>query len=340
MRNLVIQLHRSEYHDFVDYLSGIRFERIVLNVPAMRFKTALQLMRLYFSGARRLLKHLGTLREAGTLVVFSHFAFVVKLFARLGLVRYDRLFCFGFFLHDPLWFPLCRLLVGLDRPHDHYVIFSEAEKDLYATQLGIARERMHFVPLGDWAEGRLRTRKNASAMKGDFYFAGGRSNRDYVPLVEAFRTISANLVIVCSDSNWDELKDVSLPENVRVLCDVPVAAFDNYVRGAKAGIIPLKRDMGSSGQSVALALMRNAKCVISTDAAGLREYVEHGVSGFLVGDVGREIAPLIEFLEANEGRAEAMGSAARERYEKHFSLTIAAEAFEHVLAEIHLETAA
>jgi len=65
MRNLVIQLHRSEYHDFVDYLSGIRLERIVLNVPAVRFKTAPQLMRLYFSGACRLLKHLGTLGEAG-----------------------------------------------------------------------------------------------------------------------------------------------------------------------------------------------------------------------------------------------------------------------------------
>ena len=159
MSNFVLQLHRSEYHDFVGYLTGIRFERIVLNVPVVRFKTALQLTRLYFSGGCCLLKHLGALREAGTLVVFSHFAFVVKLFARLGLVRYDRLFCFGFFLHDPRWFPLCRLLVWLDRPQDHYVIFSEAEKDLYATQLGIARNRMHFVPLADWAELRLRMRK-------------------------------------------------------------------------------------------------------------------------------------------------------------------------------------
>ena len=75
--------------------------------------------------------------------------------------------------------------------------------------------------------------------------------------MEAFRSISANLVIVCSDSNWEELKELSLPENVRVLCDVPVAAFDDDVRGAKAGMIPLKRDVGSSGQSVALAL--NAK---------------------------------------------------------------------------------
>ena len=130
MSNFVIQLRRSEYHDFVGYLTGIRFERIVLNVLAVRVKSALQLTRLYLSGACRLLKHLGTWRETETLVVFSHFAFVVKFLARLGLVHYERLFCFRFFLHDPRWFSLCRWLVWLDRSHDHYVIFSEAEKDL------------------------------------------------------------------------------------------------------------------------------------------------------------------------------------------------------------------
>ena len=41
MSNFVIQLRRSEYHDFVGYLTGIRFERIVLNVLAVRVKSAL-----------------------------------------------------------------------------------------------------------------------------------------------------------------------------------------------------------------------------------------------------------------------------------------------------------
>jgi|SRR6516164_743343 len=94
------------------------------------------------------------------------------------------------------------------------------------------------------------------------------------------------------------------------------------------------------GRALRWHSMRNAKCVIATDAAGLREYVEHRVSGFLVSNVHEEIPSLIESLEAEPGRAEAMGRAARERYEQHFSLTIAAEAFENVLAETHLESAA
>jgi glycosyltransferase involved in cell wall biosynthesis len=340
MRNYVLQLYRSEYHDFVAYLEKIRFQRIVLNVPAVRFKSARQLAGLYLRGGWRLLWQLRQLREAQTLVVFSHFAFLVKLFARVGLIRYERLFCFGFFLHDPRWVPLCRWLVRFDSERDHYVIFSESEKDLYATQMGIARERMHFVPLGDWAEIRLRDRRPNEDLKGEFYFAGGRSNRDYAPLVEAFRSIRATLVIVCSESNLCELREMDVPGNVRVLCDLPAAAFEDYLRHAKAGIIPLKRDMGSAGQSVALALMRNAKCVIATEAAGLREYVEHGVSGFMVNDLNQELPALIESLEAEPGRAAAMGRAARLRYEQHFSLTIAAEAFENVLAETYLEAAA
>jgi glycosyltransferase involved in cell wall biosynthesis len=340
MTDFVIQLHAGEYHDFARYLTTMQFQRIDLNAPALRFKTARQLLLVYFCGAYQLLQHLRSFESARTVVVFSHFAFVVKLLARLRLLRYGRLVCFGFFLHDPHWLPICRWLVRLDRTDDHYVVFSEFERDLYASQLGVPLERMHFVPLGDWGQIRQPAPESADAQRGDYYFAGGRSNREYLPLVEAFRSISAQLIIVCSGSNWEELKGISLPENVSVLSDVPVDTFDEYVRGAKAGIIPLKRDMGSSGQSVALALMRNARCVIATNAGGLHSYIEHGVSGFLMSNLAEELPALIHSLELEPDRAAEMGRAARERYEQSFSLAVAAEAFEQVLGSIHLESAA
>ncbi len=338
--NVVIQLHPTEYHDFVHYLDEIEFRRIVLNAPGARFKATPRMLWECFCGAWQLLWRLDSLRTAETVVVFSHFAFVVKLLARLGLVRYGRLFCFGFFLHDPRWFRIFRWLVRLDRPHDHYVIFSRCEEDLYRDQLGIPAERLHFVLLGDWGELRQPTLESRAATAGDYYFAGGRSNREYRALVEAFRSIPARLVIVCSRSNWKELKRISLPPNVEALCDIPVAAFDDYVCGAKAGIIALKHDTGASGQSVALALMRNRKCIIATDVAGLREYIEHGVSGYLMHDLAEELPSLIQSIEADPSRAEAMGRASRERYEQHFSRSIAASAFQDVLRSTKLKAAA
>jgi len=148
MRDVVIQLHAGEYHDSARYLAALNFRAIVLDTPRRRFHTAAQLLLQYLCGLGQLLPHLWSLRGLPTVVVFSHFAFVVKLLARCGLLDYERLFCFGFLVHDPRWFRVVRCLVRLDRAHNHYVIFSESEAELYRTAFGIERERMHFVPLG------------------------------------------------------------------------------------------------------------------------------------------------------------------------------------------------
>ena len=152
MQDVVIQLHAREYHDFARYLTALNFRAIVFDTPRQRFHTVEQLLLQYLSGLRQLVPYLYSLRPMRTVVVFSHFAFVVKLLARCGLVSYERLFCFGFLVHDPRWFRVVRWLVRLDRAHDHYIVFSESEAELYHCTFGIERERMHFVPLGDWRQ--------------------------------------------------------------------------------------------------------------------------------------------------------------------------------------------
>jgi len=210
MRDVVIQLHAGEYHDSARYLAALNFRAIVLDTPRRRFHTAAQLLLQYLCGLGQLLPHLWSLRGLPTVVVFSHFAFVVKLLARCGLLDYERLFCFGFLVHDPRWFRVVRCLVRLDRAHDHYVIFSESEAELYRTAFGIERERMHFVPLGDWRQIRPIDGQ-VVPVRGDYYLAGGRSNRDYPALVEAFRSLPARLVILCSQVNLEELGQVRIP---------------------------------------------------------------------------------------------------------------------------------
>jgi glycosyltransferase involved in cell wall biosynthesis len=339
MRNAVIQLHEAEYHDFVDFLRELGFERVVLDAPGLRFMSKPQLLGQYLRGTFHLLTKLGPLQDAETVVAFGRFAFAVKLLARLKLVRYKRLFCFGFFVHEPRWFRIFRWLVHLDRENDHYVVFSRSEIGLYEGQMGISREQMHFVPLGDWGQLRQPRKEDNSPRTEQYYFAGGRSNRDYRTLIEAFRSISAPLVIICSRANRAELRGANLPPNVTVLCDVPIAVFDDYVRRAKAGIIPLKRDTGASGQSLALSLMRNAKCVIASDVGPLREYVEHGVSGYLLANLTEELPSIIRRIE-EEDLAPALGRAARERYERRFSRAAAAEAFEDILDSVPASPAA
>jgi glycosyltransferase involved in cell wall biosynthesis len=330
MANLVVQMNSAEYRDFVSFLTDRGFERVVLHVPGARFMGKVQLLWQYMQGTLRLAARWRQLRGADHIVAFGHFAYAIKLLARLGLIGYRKLFCFAFFVHDPKLFPLCRQLVRLDGKNDLYLVFSRSELELYREQLGIEERRLVYLPYGDWGQFNWQARTDWAEPTRDYYLAGGSSNRDYVGLVEAFRSIRARLVIVCAQQNWEELRDLDIPENVAVLQDVASDVFEALVRGSKAGIIPLKLDTGASGQSVALALMRNSKCVIASDVGALREYVDHGVSGFLL----RTLAELPETIRDIEQKAlvDAMGRAARRKYDQQFSRQVVAGAFDELLA--------
>jgi glycosyltransferase involved in cell wall biosynthesis len=330
MRNVVVQLNQAEYGDFVSFLDGLGFQRVVLGVQATRFTTKFHLLWHYFRGALALARQWRRLREIDNIVVFGYFAYVVKFFARTELIRYRKLFCFGFFIHGPIWFPICRFMVRLDGPNDFYLIFSKSEIRLYREDLSIEAGRMVYLPYGDWGQFTWRIREQWTPPGEPYYLAGGWSNRDYPALVEAFRSIPAKLLIVCSRRNEQELRRKMLPANIEVFSNVPSDVFEAFTRRAKAGIIPLRLDTGASGQSVALALMRNSKCVIASDVGALREYVDHGVTGFLLQSMA-ELPDVIRRLEKDR-LAESMGRAGRAKYDEQFARQVVAKAFEKLLA--------
>jgi glycosyltransferase involved in cell wall biosynthesis len=318
---IVIQQGQA-YRHLVDYLvDDLGFKHIGLPVRAdTSIRGKLRLLWGTLLDAGVLLRRRRLLAEADDVVVFAMFSTVVKLLARLRLIRYRRLFCFGFFIHSPSWFPVFRLLARLDSTRDHYILFSEAEIALYAEELGIDARRMHYLPYGDWRSDQPAETPMADAEfpAYSYYFAGGYSNRDYRSLIEAFRHIPATLLIACSTLNRD-VDEASLPANIKVVRNVPSDTFDTHVKWAKACIIPLKNDTGASGQSVMLRLMRNGKVIIASDVSGLHAYVANGVSGYLVRDMARELPGIIAQIEADPDAASLMGKAAYARYCSHYS---------------------
>jgi glycosyltransferase involved in cell wall biosynthesis len=265
-----------------------------------------------------LVRSLGRLRRCRVVIAIGPISYLIKLLKRLGLMRYETSVCLGWHIRSPRWFPVFRALSKLDSRGDHYIVFSEWEIGLYQAQLGIAAERMHFLPYGDWSRTHDEPKAPEGITEGAYYFAGGYSNRDYPTLIAAFHTIPARLVIVCSALN-KEIDGLDVPPNVMILRDLPSAAFDAYVRDAKACIVPLKHDTGASGQSVMLRLMRNRKTVIATDFGSVRGYVANGESGFLVKDMEHDLPAVVARIEQDPRVAEAMGQAAYERYCRHFS---------------------
>jgi glycosyltransferase involved in cell wall biosynthesis len=338
MANVIFQQALHEDADFVAYLEELGFQRIVLGKRRERFGGKFALFVQVMGSSFRLLGRLRSQRKFGTVVAIGHFAFAVKVLARLRVLRYERLFCSGFFVRSPRWFPLFRLLSKLDTSKDHYLIFSRCELPLYAENMGIDPARLHYIPCGDWhewpAENWLKSADiaDSSLPHGDYYFSGGYSNRDYISLIEVFRKIQAPLLIVCSKLNT-EIEEARLPANVRVVRDVPSARFDEYISHAKAGIVPLKYGTGSSGQTVVLRLMLYAKPIVVSDVGAVRDYVEPGVSSYLVRDLAAELPAVIATIEANSDAAAKVGQAAQVRYQGMFSRAVLCQRFREILQE-------
>jgi glycosyltransferase involved in cell wall biosynthesis len=332
-QRILVQPGRNAFPDMSSFISE-RFGFDLLQLSDYNIHRA-QSKWAHLRGLARqsleLVGSLGRLRRCRVVIAIGPISYLIKLLRRLGLVRYEKSICLGWHIRSPRWFPVFRALSRLDSAGDHYIVFSEWEIGLYQRHLGIAAERMHFLPYGDWsAEPNARDLSAVEDPVGGYYFSGGFSNRDYVALIAAFRTIPARLVIICSALN-KEIDGLDIPPNVTILRDRPSNEFDAYVRNAKACIIPLKHDTGASGQSVMLRLMRHRKIIIATDFGSVRGYVAHGESGLLVQDMANGLAAAVARVERDPAAAAAMGTAAYERYCRYFSLQAGGEALGRII---------
>lgn len=135
--NVSIQQNSREYPDFVSSVGEVGFERIVLGTSGARFNSKPFMIWQIVEGSLRLLTRLQAIRKMGIVVAYGNFAYAIKLLARLRLIRYEKLFCFAFFVHSPAWFPVFRVLSRLDAAKDQYVIFSESEIDSMRNNSGL-----------------------------------------------------------------------------------------------------------------------------------------------------------------------------------------------------------
>jgi glycosyltransferase involved in cell wall biosynthesis len=204
----------------------------------------------------------------------------------------------------------------------HYVLFSQFEKTLYAKAFSFDENRMVYLPYGDLSD--LETQADAEVQlvkepdDSRCFFSGGYSNRDYLSLIETFRSLPFKLIIVCSALNT-EIREAIIPPNVKVLREVSSRLFDAYVKSAKACIIPIAHNTGAAGQSCLLRYMKNRKIIIATDTDVIREYITDGVSGILVNDNHESMASAIRAVNANTEGYRCYAEAAYESYARHFS---------------------
>jgi len=271
-----------------------------------------------------ILRNQRRIRKAREIIVLGPMTLGIALLLKLNRLPYcKRVYWFGLFIHNPRWIRFSRYVFRiLDSQRIHYVLFSNFEKALYHQTLYLNESRLFYIPYGDLSKQKNPQESATHLVKeineGPFFFSGGYSNRDYLSLIETFRTLPHKLVIICSRLNT-EVNESFVPYNVKVLRDVPSETFDAYAKASIACIIPIANNTGAAGQSCLLRYMENKKIIIATDTGIIREYITDSVTGILTRDNHEAMSMAIRAVAANSDAYRSYAEAAYERFVKVFS---------------------
>ncbi len=145
------------------------------------------------------------------------------------------------------------------------------------------------------------------------YLAAGRSNRDYDFLRDAWSGHGESLCIISDRESARDTQTIHYEKNCH---------GDDYLRllaQARAVIIPLRAGDFSSGQLVVLQAAMLGKPVIVTENDTIRDYIEDGITGFIIPKRKEALWDALQQLE-DEKRYEQICRNAREKFVKDFSL--------------------
>jgi hypothetical protein len=210
---------------------------------------------------------------------------------------------------DRLGAPVKLVIRAIDGPHVTYGVLSSEEVHTFPRTWGIDPARVVFTPFS------VAIDPDMPSIDGDYVFSGGNSLRDYVTLERAVHGLDVPVVVA---SSWQP--------------DAPVASiragllskdhYDAALAGAGLVVVPLERAERSAGQQTYLAGMALRKTTIVSDAFGVRDHIEDGVTGVIVPPADPEAlrAAIVHALDpANAQHYREMGERARNAVLERFS---------------------
>jgi glycosyltransferase involved in cell wall biosynthesis len=257
----------------------------------------------------------------------SHYASVLafgKWLALLGLPK--RIYIINIFLHESQGNrrlqTMLKFLLGQDVG---IMAFSVSDRE-YFKNLN-TRVNARNVP---WCFEEEIGIVQSDIQNGEYIFAGGYSNRDYDLLIRCARKFPNQRFEIAASKRNSVIGE--LPPNVHLSIDISQKEFHVLLAGCKVNVIPLKSDVGSSGQMVAIAAMRLAKATVYPDFAMIGQYFQNEKDGLMYrpGDVDSLASALRRLLDNPDLRAE-MGRQARRSWETKFNGDVFKRAiFEHM----------
>jgi len=307
--------------------SPATIERLVLppaRIGSSKLRTIVRLALHELRDVFRLLPLALRNRKHKTVFVCCASHYAALLSARLAGVLGARtdVFLFNFYLHElGELAPVRLVLKTLLRGRVGLVVQSPDEVDYYSRLAPTAIVQYEPYGCAPIAVSGIGVKTE------DYVFSGGYTNRDYDLYVAAAKLLHPiPFVLVCATANR---LPAALPANVRIIRDCSPTDFHRIMGAARLVVLPLNKNVGSSGQMVALAAMQLAKCVIYTDIPVVGQYFSDGHTGIAcpIGDLDRLVALTARWY-SDEAGAARIGRAARIVADQMFS----ADTFESAVA--------
>lgn len=263
---------------------------------------------------RRLAREAWTLRrQRADLLVVTASAELVLLCVLLMFRRTQRIVAYDFLA--PRSRPIQLLGRLVLRRVDRWVLIRRGDAGMLARRYRVTESRCTFVP---FPAGRAATPTEL----GDYIYSAGTAHRDWPTLLAALEQARRHAVLCTrppleTDNPYVESRPLPSPMEGRKLA-----------AGARLVVLPMLDTELPSGPVVLVDAMAAGKAVIATDVNGTRDYIQHGVTGWLVppGDAGalaRQITAVID----DEALLDTVGRAAVESVlapEQSFALVVLA----------------
>lgn len=150
---------------------------------------------------------------------------------------------------------------------DRFTVFSTMERDLYARQFKIPKER---IDIALWGANPPIVTVKPRAIAEPYVVALGGEARDYATFAEAARMAPTRaFVAVTRPSSFD---GVSIPPNIRHFVNIPWDDAWSLVYHADFAVVPLRDELAPNGMVTFVGGMHLGKAQIVSRSAGLSDY--------------------------------------------------------------------
>jgi glycosyltransferase involved in cell wall biosynthesis len=150
-----------------------------------------------------------------------------------------------------------------------FVVHSEPERARYAHHFGLPLDLFDLVRWGV-EPASVETGEAPPVVPGPYICAVGKDGRDYRTLIEAMQGLpDLNLIVVAQPHN---LKSVAIPDNVKVLINIPLPDAMNIIQYCQFMALPLETGETSCGHITIVSAMFCGKAIVATRSVGISDY--------------------------------------------------------------------